>query len=214
MASSVVSTSTLCCSSWFTQSEYFDSSTMLLGSVSPWSRTRWIGVEPVTEQTFLPLRVFLPVIELSSLRTSRLWPATKYGPAKDTCALRLALIVYDATTRSTWPLPSAASRAADWIGVNLIRSVLRPSLAATSLAISMSNPLYSPVIGSLMPMPGWSSFTPTVIVPLRRIRSKVADPGTDTPLATPIDSVVVGGAPVPELVGVPPHAASARPPTS
>ena len=67
---------------------------MLLGSVRPWSRTRWIGVEPVAEQTFLPFRVSLPVMAASSARTSRPWPATKYGPAKDTCTLRLSLIVY------------------------------------------------------------------------------------------------------------------------
>ena len=67
---------------------------MLLGSVSCWSLTRWIGVEPVTEQTFLPLSVSLLVIAVSSLRTSRLCPATKYGPAKATRSLRLSLIVY------------------------------------------------------------------------------------------------------------------------
>ena len=49
---------------------------MFSGSVSCWSLTRWIGVEPVTEQTFLPLRVSLLVIAVSSERTSRLCPAT------------------------------------------------------------------------------------------------------------------------------------------
>ena len=57
------------------------------------SLIRWIGVEPVTEQTFLPLSVSVPVIAVSSLRTSRSWPAMKYGPAKPTRFLRLSLIV-------------------------------------------------------------------------------------------------------------------------
>ncbi len=57
------------------------------------SRTRWIGVDPVTEQTVLPCRVWGPVMVFSSARTSRSWPATKYGPAKPTRCLRLSLIV-------------------------------------------------------------------------------------------------------------------------
>ena len=48
---------------------------MFSGSVRPWSLTRWIGVEPVTEQTFLPLRVSLPVIAVSSARTRMVCPA-------------------------------------------------------------------------------------------------------------------------------------------
>ena len=40
---------------------------MFSGSVSAWSLTRWIGVEPVTEQTFLPFIVSLLVIADSSL---------------------------------------------------------------------------------------------------------------------------------------------------
>ena len=71
---------------------YFWNSTMLPASVRLWSCTCWIGVEPVTEQTFLPFSVSLPVIAVSSLRTSRSWPATKYGPAKETCVLRLSVI--------------------------------------------------------------------------------------------------------------------------
>ena len=51
-------------------------------------------VEPVTEQSFLPLRVSGPVMSVLSVFTSRSWPATKYGPAKETFCLRLSLIVY------------------------------------------------------------------------------------------------------------------------
>ena len=48
---------------------------MFSGSVSAWSLTRWIGVEPVTEQTFLPFIVSLLVIADSSERTRTDWPA-------------------------------------------------------------------------------------------------------------------------------------------
>ena len=66
---------------------------MLLASVRFSSLTFWIGVEPVAEQTFLPFRASLPAsIEVSALRTSRSWPAMKYGPAKETCFLRLSVI--------------------------------------------------------------------------------------------------------------------------
>jgi hypothetical protein len=67
---------------------------MLASSVSFWSRTRCSGVDPVAEQTFLPFRVSLPVMAVSSLRTSRSCPAMKYGPANDTSFLRLSVIEY------------------------------------------------------------------------------------------------------------------------
>ena len=94
IASSVVTASIRLSSSCDTHSEYVLNSEMFESSVSFWSRTRCSGVEPVAEQTFLPCRVSLPVIEVSSARTSRSWPAMKYGPAKPTSALRLSVIEY------------------------------------------------------------------------------------------------------------------------
>jgi hypothetical protein len=44
----------------------------------------------------------------------------------------------------------------------LILSSLKPSFAATSLAISMSKPEYLLVVASLKPSPGWSSLTPMI----------------------------------------------------
>ena len=49
-------------------------------------------VEPVTEHRRLPLRSSGPLMEWSSLRTSRSCPATKYGPAKETAFLRSSVI--------------------------------------------------------------------------------------------------------------------------
>ena len=46
----------------------------------------------MTEQSFLPFRLSGPVIEVSSARTRRSWPAMKYGPAKETFSLRASVI--------------------------------------------------------------------------------------------------------------------------
>jgi hypothetical protein len=107
----------------------------------------------------------------------------------------------------------AASRPADCTVWNVIWSSLKPSFAATSFAISMSKPEYSPVVGSLNPRPGWSSLTPMVTPPFVCIRSNVGEPSTLTSVAT---AAVVSGLPPVGLSGVPslPHAVRARPPTS
>ncbi len=51
-------------------------------------------------------------------------------------------------------------------------------------AISMSKPEYSPVVASLKPSPGWSSFTPITTRPRWVIAWNVGEPSTWTFSAT------------------------------
>src|SRR3954454_7541899 len=80
------------------------------------SLTFWADVDPVTEHSFLPVKVSGPVIDVSSAFTKRSCPAMKYGPAKDTFALRSSVIEYVATTMLTCPVEISVSRWAlgDW----------------------------------------------------------------------------------------------------
>ena len=61
-------------------------------------------VDPTTEQTLRSPSCSGPMARSSPLRTSSCWPATKYGPAWPTSALRSGVMEYDAMTRSTRPL--------------------------------------------------------------------------------------------------------------
>src|SRR5690349_7290691 len=114
----------------------------------------------------------------------------------------------------------AVSRLADGISLYSILSGPSPSLAATSCAISMSNPQRRP-LASLYPRLGWSALTPMTTLPADLIRSNVGLPVSATLLAgvsaVPDDTHV---SPVPELalpfgaaVGVPdlPQAATPNP---
>ena len=56
----------------------------------------WADVDPVTEQSFLPFSESGPVMSVLSVRTSRSWPAMKYGPPKETVFFRSSVIEYDA----------------------------------------------------------------------------------------------------------------------
>lgn len=91
MTPSVVTASICPASSAVTQSGYRGYST----SWTAWanlSLTCWAGVEPVTEQSLRELSVSGPVMSAAVRRTSRSWPVVKYGPANDTCCLRLSVI--------------------------------------------------------------------------------------------------------------------------
>ena len=57
-----------------------------------WSLILVAEVEPLTEQSFLPVSESGPVMLVSSDRMRRSWPAMKYGPAKETFSLRLSVI--------------------------------------------------------------------------------------------------------------------------
>ena len=91
----------------------------------------WAEVEPVTEQRFFPSRDSGPVIAVSSARTSRSWPATKYGPAKATRSLRASVMEYVAKIMSTSPFSRAFSRFADGVWTHSMSCSATPSLSAT-----------------------------------------------------------------------------------
>ena len=125
-------------------------------------------MEPSTLHTVLPARSSGPLMSVLASLTRMVWPATKYGPAKSTIALRSSLIVYVATTMSTLPSWMNGSRFADTDSTHLILSSAMPSLAAMSLPISTSKPSGSP-LGPRRPNSGWSNFVPIVIEPLSAI---------------------------------------------
>ena len=56
------------------------------------SLTLTADVVPVMEHSRLPFRSLGPSMPVSSLRTSRSCPATKYGPAKSTTFLRSSVM--------------------------------------------------------------------------------------------------------------------------
>ena len=123
--------------------------------------------------------------------------------------MRLSVIEYDATTMSTVPFWMNGSRFLETVSTNSILSAGMPSWPAMILPTSMSKPSGLPVEGFLLPMPGWSYFTPILMAPAELRRSIVVPASKDGSLTTSYASESVVP-PLPRSVSLSPHAVSAR----